>query len=99
MALDQLTYPLESAIYYQLRGFRDKHAGATILGHRHDLNPKSLKEFLQRQGSMPPARPTVSKIRTAVLNGSSLSCLDQSDSRPDTASAILTELVDVAELR
>ena len=74
MPLDQLTQPLQSALYYQLRGFRDKRAGARILGQRHDLNPEALTQFLHRQGSTPPARAAVLTNRAtgfspAVMRG------------------------------
>ena len=87
MPLDQLTHPLQSALYYQLRGFRDKHAGARILGQRHDLNPESLTQFLQRQGSTPPARPAMSTNRITALRESSLSGTDRAETLPDTKTA------------
>lgn len=72
MALDQLTHPLESAIYYQLRGFRDKQAGARILGQRHHLRPESLKHFLERHGTTPPTRP--SKPTTTIVTQTETAC-------------------------
>lgn len=70
--LDHLTQPLECALYYQLRGFRDKQAGARILGARHHLNPASLAQFLTRRGTTPPPRP--SKMAPTRLHDMESSC-------------------------
>lgn len=85
--LDHLTQPLESALYYQLRGFRDKHAGARILGARHHLNPASLSQFLARRGTTPPPRP--SKIPTALLSEIGSSC-DDTDMVTTSSAIVLT---------
>lgn len=85
--LDHLTQPLETALYYQLRGFRDKHAGARILGARHHLNPASLSQFLVRRGTTPPPRPA--KITPAILSERDSSC-DGTDRVSSNSLLVLT---------
>jgi hypothetical protein len=89
MALDQLTHPLQAAIYYQLRGFRNLDAGTRILGDRHALNPDSLKQFLQRHGTTPPTRPMAS----------ARGCLESHAVELEPESAVLTEPVGVDRAR
>lgn len=93
MPLDQLTQPLQSALYYQLRGFRDKRAGARILGQRHDLNPEALTQFLQRQGSTPPARAAAHTNRATESSPAPMSCIDHTEPHSDREPSLFHEQV------
>jgi Zn ribbon nucleic-acid-binding protein len=95
MPLDQLTQPLQSALYYQLRGFRDKRAGARILGLRHDLNPEALTQFLQRQGSTPPARAAVHTNRATDSSPASMSGTGHTEPHSDREPSLLHVHVDL----
>lgn len=64
LSLDPLTHPLEKALYYQLRGFRDKAAGSQILGQRHHLKADVLEGFITRMGRTIPSIQHTNRYET-----------------------------------